>query len=159
MLRLLRGEDLESVSRGLGVTAATLSGCAMLSWRRCEASLSTRPLDADALESGVSRPKLGEMLLERELLEAKVAALEARAPALWPAGGRGHEPDRLAGQRQRLRAGSVCRIWRVSRATVHGISHRPRSGPDRRPGPIPRRGPARSGRCRMPHCSCGSAPS
>ena len=26
VLRLLRGEDLETVSRGLGVTAATLSG-------------------------------------------------------------------------------------------------------------------------------------
>jgi transposase len=78
VLRLLRGEDLESVSRGLGVTAATLSG-----WRDAflaagEASLSTRPLDADALESGRLKAKLGEMLLERELLEAKVAALEAR---------------------------------------------------------------------------------
>ena len=60
------------------MTAATLSG-----WRDAfltagEASLSTRPLDADALESGRLKAKLGEMLLERELLEAKVAALEAR---------------------------------------------------------------------------------
>jgi len=45
VLRLLRGEELELVSRSLGVTAATLSG-----WR-------------EAL---------------RELLEAKIAALEAR---------------------------------------------------------------------------------
>jgi transposase len=49
VLRLLRGEDLESVSRSLGMTAATLSG-----WRDAfltagEASLATRPLDADAL--------------------------------------------------------------------------------------------------------------
>ncbi|SEG67358.1 hypothetical protein SAMN04488144_1385 [Methylobacterium sp. 190mf] len=75
---LSRGEDLESVSRGLSVTAAALSG-----WRDAflaagEASLSTRPLDAEALESGRLKAKLGEMLLERELLEAKVAALEAR---------------------------------------------------------------------------------
>src|SRR6476659_8742893 len=80
VLRLLRGEDLESVSRSLGVTAATLSG-----WRDAflsagEASLSTRPLDADALESGRLKAKLGEMLIERELLEAKIAALEARGP-------------------------------------------------------------------------------
>jgi transposase-like protein len=80
VLRLLRGEDLESVSRSLGVTAATLSG-----WRDAfltagEASLSIRPLDADALESGRLKAKLGEMLIERELLEAKIAALEARGP-------------------------------------------------------------------------------
>lgn len=80
VLRLLRGEDLESVSRSLGVTAATLSG-----WRDAflaagEASLSTRSFDADALESGRLKAKLGEMLIERELLEAKIAALEARGP-------------------------------------------------------------------------------
>jgi transposase len=46
VLRLLRGEDLETVSRSLGVTAATLSG-----WRDAflaagEASLTIRPTDA-----------------------------------------------------------------------------------------------------------------
>jgi transposase len=78
VLRLLRGEDLETVSRSLGVTAATLSG-----WREAflaagEASLSTRPTDGEALESGRLKARLGEMLLERELLEAKIALLEAR---------------------------------------------------------------------------------
>jgi transposase len=43
VLRLLRGEDLETVSRSLGVTAATLSG-----WRDAfllagEAALATKP--------------------------------------------------------------------------------------------------------------------
>ena len=80
VLRLLRGEDLEMVSRGLGVTAATLSG-----WRDAflaagEASLATRPTDGEALESERLKARLGEMLLERELLEAKIAALEARDP-------------------------------------------------------------------------------
>jgi transposase len=78
VLRLLRGEDLETVSRSLGVTAATLNG-----WRDAfltagEASLSTRPTDGEALESGRLKARLGEMLLERELLEAKIALLEAR---------------------------------------------------------------------------------
>ena len=78
VLRLLRGEDLETVSRSLGVTAATLSG-----WREAfltagEASLSARPTDGEALESGRLKARLGEMLLERELLEAKIALLEAR---------------------------------------------------------------------------------
>ena len=45
-----------------------------------EASLSTRPTEPEALESGRLKAKLGEMLLERELLEAKIAALEARGP-------------------------------------------------------------------------------
>ena len=80
VLRLLRGEDLELVSRSLGVTAATLSG-----WRDTflavgEASLATRPTDGEALESDRLKARLGEMLLERELLEAKIAALEARDP-------------------------------------------------------------------------------
>jgi transposase len=80
VLRLLRGEDLETVSRTLGVTAATISG-----WREAflsagEASLATRPTTGEALESERLKAKLGEMLLERELLEAKITALEARSP-------------------------------------------------------------------------------
>ncbi len=80
VVRLLRGEDLETVSRALGVTAATLTA-----WREAflaagEASLATRPTDGEALESGRLKARLGEMLLERELLGAKIAALEARGP-------------------------------------------------------------------------------
>src|SRR3954464_1552263 len=80
VLRLLRGEDLEILSRALGVTAATLTG-----WRDTfvaagEASLATRPTDGEALETERLKAKLGEMLLERELLEAKIAALEANRP-------------------------------------------------------------------------------
>jgi transposase-like protein len=80
VLRLLRGEDLETVSRSLGVTATTLSG-----WRDAflaagEASLSTRPADGEVLESERLKTRLGEMLLREELLEAKIAALEAGRP-------------------------------------------------------------------------------
>src|SRR3954469_21593649 len=51
VLRLLRGEDLEILSRALGVTAATLTG-----WRDTfvaagEASLATRSTDGEALET------------------------------------------------------------------------------------------------------------
>ena len=80
VLRLLRGEDLQTVSRALWVTAATLS-----SWRDAilaagEASLATRPTAGEELESERLKARLGEMLLERELLEAKVAALEGGRP-------------------------------------------------------------------------------
>ena len=80
VLRLLRGEDLEAVSRALGVTAGTLSG-----WRDAflaagEASLTSRPTDGEELESERLKARLGEMLLERELLEARIAALEGGRP-------------------------------------------------------------------------------
>jgi transposase-like protein len=80
VLRLLRGEDLEAVSRSLGVTAAALSG-----WRDAflaagEAALATRPADGEALASGRLKARLGEMLLGQELLEEKIAALEAGRP-------------------------------------------------------------------------------
>ncbi len=80
VLRLLRGEDLETVSRLLGVTAATLTA-----WRDAflaagEAGLASRPADGEELESERLKARLGEMLLERELLEAKIAALEEGRP-------------------------------------------------------------------------------
>src|SRR5215212_12001008 len=61
VLRLLQGEDLETVSRSLSVTAATLSG-----WREAflaagEAALATRPTDGEALESERLKARLGEM--------------------------------------------------------------------------------------------------
>ena len=64
VLRLLRGEDLETVSRSLGVTAATLT-----TWREAflaagEAALATRPSDGETLESERLKARLGEMLLE-----------------------------------------------------------------------------------------------
>ena len=80
VLRLLRGEDLEIVSRALGVTAATLSGWEQAFLAAGEASLATRPTTGEEIESERLKAKLGEMLLERELLEAKIAALEARGP-------------------------------------------------------------------------------
>ena len=80
VLRLLRGEDLETVSRSLGVTAAALTA-----WRDAflaggEANLATRPEGAEALASERGKVRLGEMLLERELFEAKIAALEGGRP-------------------------------------------------------------------------------
>src|ERR1700709_1657815 len=51
VLRLLRGEDLELVSRSLGVTTATLSGWRDAFLAEGEASLATRPTDGEALQS------------------------------------------------------------------------------------------------------------
>ena len=78
--RLLQRDDQEMVLRWLGVTAATLSG-----WRDAflaagEASLATRATDGEALESERLKARLGEKLLERELLEAKIETLEGGRP-------------------------------------------------------------------------------
>jgi transposase len=80
VLRLLRGEDLETVSRSLGVTAASLSG-----WREAflaagEAALSTKPASGEELESERLKAKLGAALIERDLLHEKIALLEANRP-------------------------------------------------------------------------------
>ena len=80
VLRLLRGEDLDTVSRALGIAAATLSG-----WRDAfleggEASLASKPIDGEQRESDRLKARLGEMLLERELLEQKIALLEGSGP-------------------------------------------------------------------------------
>src|SRR4051812_23380479 len=84
VLRLLRGEDLEMLSRALGVTAATLGGWEDTFVSAGEASLVTRPTDGEALERERLKAKLGPMLLEREFLEAKIAALEENRPlARW----------------------------------------------------------------------------
>jgi len=80
VLRLLRGEDLETVSRSVGVTAATLSG-----WRDAflaagDASLATKPASGEELESERLKAKLGAALIERDLLQEKIAILEANRP-------------------------------------------------------------------------------
>ena len=80
VLRLLRGEDLELVSRDLGVTAAELSG-----WRDAflaagEAALKTRPADGRDVAIGRLKAKVGELTMANELLDAKIDHLETRRP-------------------------------------------------------------------------------
>jgi transposase len=45
-----------------------------------EAALASRPGDGEELESQRLKAKLGEVMIERELLQEKVAALEAGRP-------------------------------------------------------------------------------
>ena len=78
--RLLRGEDLETVSRELGVTAARLTG-----WRDAflaagEAALATRAATGEALESERLKAKRGAALIARDRLNAKIARREAGRP-------------------------------------------------------------------------------
>ena len=80
VMRLLRGEDLDLVSRSLGVTAATLTG-----WRDAflaagEAALTAKPTSGEELESDRLKARLGAALIERDLLNEKIAVLEAGRP-------------------------------------------------------------------------------
>ena len=80
VLRLLCREDLELVSRSLGVTAATLTA-----WRDAflaagEAALTTKPATGEELESDRLKARLGAALIERDLLNEKIAMLEADRP-------------------------------------------------------------------------------
>jgi transposase-like protein len=68
LLRLLHGEDLELISRELGVTAATLS-----SWREDfllggQAAVKSRPTDSRDDEIARLRAKVGELTMDNELL-------------------------------------------------------------------------------------------
>src|SRR5215211_5566335 len=68
VLRLLRGEALDALSRELGVTAATLA-----QWRdqflaAGQAGVRSRPPDAHDEDVARLRAKLGELTLENELL-------------------------------------------------------------------------------------------
>ena len=80
VLRLLRGEDLETVSRALGVTAATLTSWRDSSLAAGEAALASRPTDGETLGSERLKARLGEMLLQQELLEQKITTLEGGRP-------------------------------------------------------------------------------
>jgi hypothetical protein len=80
VLRLLRGEDLELVSRELAVPAAEVSA-----WRDAflaagEASLKIRPADGRDLEIGRLKAKVGELTMTTGLLEAKIERLEGGRP-------------------------------------------------------------------------------
>ena len=80
VLRLLQGEDLELVSRELGVTAAELSA-----WRDAflaggEASLKARPADGRDMEIGRLKAKVGDLTMANELLDVKIEHLETGRP-------------------------------------------------------------------------------
>lgn len=80
VLRLLRGEDLDLLSRELGVTGAALAG-----WRDAfldgglDAMRTRAHDDRDATVEQLQR-KLGEVTMANELLEAKIEVLEAGRP-------------------------------------------------------------------------------
>jgi len=80
VLRVLRGEDLELVSRELGITAADLSGWRDSFLEAGATSLRSRAEDNRDRALKAMREKIGEMTMANELLEAKIDRLEAGTP-------------------------------------------------------------------------------
>ena len=77
VLRLLRGEPLEIVARELAVTAADLSAWRDAFLEAGAASLKSRERDGRDEKIDRLQSKLGEVLMDNELLYAKVERLEA----------------------------------------------------------------------------------
>jgi Helix-turn-helix domain len=80
VLRILRGEALDALSRELGVTAATLA-----QWRdRClaggQAAVRSRPADARDEDLARLRAKIGELTMDNELLRERAGRAEAGHP-------------------------------------------------------------------------------
>jgi len=80
VLRLLRGEPLDLLSRELGIPAARLT-----TWREAfldagQEALKKTPLDNRDRELGRLREKLGESTMEIELLREKLGQLESSRP-------------------------------------------------------------------------------
>ena len=83
VLGLLRGEDIETLSRELGVTAATLSG-----WREQfldggESNLKAREADMENAESQRLKSMVADLSMGNELLREKIHRLEAGRPLAW----------------------------------------------------------------------------
>lgn len=83
VLRLLKGEPIELMSRELSVTAAELAG-----WRDAflaagEAALKTRPAGDRDAEIARLKGKVGDLTRANELLEATIDRLEDGRPSRW----------------------------------------------------------------------------
>ena len=81
VLRLLKGESLDQLSRELQVTAARLSQWRTEVLASAETSLKCRERDARDEELARLRAKVGELTMDNEVLEMKIAHLE---PGLRP---------------------------------------------------------------------------
>ena len=80
VMRLLKGEDLDTLSRELGVTAATLSAWRDAFIAGAEANLKSREPSAADDDNLRLKAKIGELTMEVELLREKATKLEVNAP-------------------------------------------------------------------------------
>jgi hypothetical protein len=124
VLRLLRGEALNLLSRELGIPAARLAAWCEAFLEAGQEALKKPPLDSRDREIGRLRKKLGEATMAMELLREQLERLETSHPLR----SRGARP---CARLPRPPLGSPM-AWRMSAAC--GASHAPPSpGSDTRP--------------------------
>src|SRR5919199_82285 len=112
VLRVLRGEDLDGLSRELGVTAGTIA-----QWREQflasgQAGLKSRPADERNDELARLRAKVGELTMDNELLRERARGAEVRGGAASPSVGRRYGLVR------------ACRVLEIPRSTVYAARAR-----------------------------------
>lgn len=83
VLRVLRGEDLETLSRELGVTAAALSGWRDQFLEGGAANLKAREVDVDNEETQRLKSLVADVSMSNELLREKIHRMEAGRPLVW----------------------------------------------------------------------------
>ncbi len=75
VLRVLKGEDLDALSRELGVTANRLAHWRDQAVFGAQGALKSRPRDATEEELGRLCHKVGELTMDNELLEERLRRL------------------------------------------------------------------------------------
>lgn len=80
VLRLVRGETLDTVSRELGVSGSTLSGWRDRFLAAGQTALKSRPADERDDEIQRLRAKVGEITMDNELLLTRCRQVDAARP-------------------------------------------------------------------------------
>ena len=80
VLRVLRGEDLDALSRELSVTAGAIARWRDQFLAGGQAAVRSRPADERDDEIARLRGKVGELTMENELLRERARRAEAGAP-------------------------------------------------------------------------------
>ncbi len=137
VLRILRGEELDALSRELGVKPGTLS-----SWRDAfllggEQGLKSRTPDARDEESRRLQAKVGELTMGCELLDEKIPGVGVGFPPRT-------RRSRLRSQTSSISAkrvyglARVCKTWQLNRSSIYARRARRRSGfpPPKKRGPV-----------------------
>jgi transposase-like protein len=83
VLRLLRGDDLDLLSRECGVPASRIAAWRETFLEAGQESMKKRPALERDRELSRLREKLGESTMEIELLNEKMTRLEANRPLGW----------------------------------------------------------------------------
>ena len=102
VLRLLRGESAELLSRELGLPIFKLEQWRQKADAALDGALKAREVDPANVELAAAMQRIGELSMEVELLRAKM-----ERPTLWPGGGRADGQDDFRGDRPAL--------WRQAR--------------------------------------------